>query len=476
MQAYRRAYVPSSGRRGLSQEGLLDLMGQVDSRYLDRYDRSTVSRWESGDILPKTQRIQVFGEALSLSESEIDGLLSLAGLDAYPTVSPITETQTAPGASDISDIEDARYAGPRGDGDVVEDSDETHTSSHTGYALRYVWSRFVLPGSFVALVGYFIATLGWNSPLMMAIYVGGSLSGLTAHGLWRLRKSDDLGDLLFVTVFFLLSVYLLQAPLTYLDIYGLYSLGSLAGTSIPFTLSLIMNLFVATMAGLMFVRLRIWQNSSRSDEKNIYGRAAWIVLPPMAFVYAFILVFANIGLWIAGLGLFTLLAGIVATLVVLRDKDVSIGEWDRKFLLCTAVALVTILAALGVVAILVSYAQPSSYPDTALGLFSSWEKDFDALGYSADEYHERSRLAAAWASLITLAYMVVVVGGKLIVTIYRMDGGDSAMPMAAGVVTNRTQPQRPRSLSRSNLRYWAGCIVGLRIFRRRSGRTRSLSS
>ena len=102
-------------------------------------------------------------------------------------------------------------------------------------------------------------------------------------------------------MFFLLSVYLLQAPLTYLDIYGLYSLGNLAGTSIPFTLSLIMNLFVAAMAGLMFVRLRIWQYSSRSGEKSVYSRAAWIVLPPVAFVYAFILVFANIGLWIAGL-------------------------------------------------------------------------------------------------------------------------------------------------------------------------------
>ena len=312
---------------------------------------------------------------------------------------------------------------------------------------------------------------------MLAIYVGGALCGLTAQGLWRLRRSDDLGDLLFVTVFFLLSMYLLQAPLTYLDIYGLYSLGSLAGTSIPFTLSLIMNLFVAAMAGLMFVRLRIWQYSSRSAEKrSIYGRAAWIVLPPVTFVYAFILLFADIGLWIAGLGLFTLLAGIVVTLLVLRDKDVSIGGWDRKFLLCTTVAVVIILAALGVVAILVSYAQPSSYPDTALGLFYSWEKDFDALGYPADEYHERSSLAAAWASLITLAYMVVVIGGKLIVTIYRLDDGDSAMPSAAAVVTNRIQSQRPRRLSRSDLRHWAGCIVSLRIFRRRPGRPRFLSS
>ena len=479
MQAYRRAHVPNGGRRGLSQEGLLDLMGQVDHSYLNRYDRSTVSRWESGATLPTKERLEVFGRALDLSPDEVDGLLSLAGLDTYATVGPIAEIQTTPGPSDISDIEEAPTADapdPAGGGDVAEDSGGTYTSSHTRFAMRYVWSRFALPGSVVALAGYFTATLGWDSPLMLAIYVGGALCGLTAQGLWRLRRSDDIGDLLFVTVFFLLSVYLLQAPLTYLDTYGLYSIGSLAGTSIPFTLSLIMNLFVATMAGLMFVRLRIWQHSSRSGEKSIYGRAAWIVLPPVAFVYAFILLFANIGLWIAGLGLFTLLAGIVAALLVLRDRDGSIGEWDRKFLICITVAVVTILATLGVVAILVSFSHPSSYPDTALALFYSWEKDFDALGYPADEYHERSRLSTAWASLITLAYMVIVVGGKLIVTTYRLDGGDSAMPSAAAVVTDRTQPQRPLRLTRNDLRHWAGCVVGLRIFGRRSGRTRFLSS
>lgn len=468
MQAYRRSHAPEGTRRGVSQEGLLELMGQVDSRYLDRYDRSTVSRWESGDILPKTQRIRVFGEALGLAKAEIDGLLSLAGLDAYATVGPITEVQTTPGPSDISDIEEAMRR-PHGEGDVAEDSDETYTSSHTRFAMRYIWSRFVLPGSVVALAGYLMATLGWNSPFMLAIYVGGALCGLTAQGLWRLRRSDNLGDLMFTTVFFLLSVYLLQAPLTYMDIYDLYSLGNLAGTSIPFTLSLIMNLFVAAIAGLMFVRLRIWQYSSRSGEKNIYGRAAWIVLPPVAFVYAFILVFANIGLWIAGLGLFTMLAGVVVTLIVLRDKDVRIGEWDRKFLLCATTAVVIILAALGVAAILIAYAQSSSFPETEMGLFYSQEKDFDALGYSADEYPERSNLAAAWASLITLAYMVVVIGGKLIVTVNRLDGGDSAMPMAApagALVGDPAQRQAARR-SRFDLRYRAACFFGYRAFRLR---------
>ena len=50
MQTYRRAH-DVKGRR-LSQEGLLRLMGEADPRYLERYDRSTVARWESGEIRP----------------------------------------------------------------------------------------------------------------------------------------------------------------------------------------------------------------------------------------------------------------------------------------------------------------------------------------------------------------------------------------------------------------------------------------
>ena len=141
MQAYRRSHAPEGVRKGVSQEGLLELMGQVDPRYLDRYDRSTVSRWESGDILPKTQRIQVFGEALGLSNAEIDGLLSLAGLDAYATVGPITDIRTTPRPSDISDIEEASptdVRDPAGEGDASGNSDGTCTSSHIRFAMRYV--------------------------------------------------------------------------------------------------------------------------------------------------------------------------------------------------------------------------------------------------------------------------------------------------------------------------------------------------
>ena len=149
------------------------------------------------------------------------------------------------------------------------------------------------------------------------------------------------------------------------------------------------------------------------------------------------------------------------TLVVLRDKDVSIGEWDRKFLLCTAVAVTIVLTAFGLAAILATYLQPSLYAMSEQGLLYTWEVDFDALGYPADEYLDRSRLAVVWASLTTLAYMVIVIGGKLIVTIYRLDGGDSSVASSATAVAPVGEPL-PRSTKgrlRIDVRYWAGWIA-----------------
>ena len=189
------------------------------------------------------------------------------------------------------------------------------------------------------------------------------------------------------------------------------------------------------------------------------------MIPPIAFVYAFVLAFSNVGFWIIGLGLFTLVAGVFITLLVLRDENISVGGWDRKFLLCTAVAVTIVLTAIGLAAILATYMQPSLYAVSEQGLFYSWEVDFDALGYPAEEYFERSRLAVVWASLTTLAYMVIVIGGKLIVTIYRLDGGDSSIAAAAAAVAQveDSLPQRTKRRSRVDVRYWAGWIAGHRI-------------
>ena len=80
MRSYRESFLARGGRRGLTQEALLERMGSVDSEYAERYSHATVSRWESGATRPSLQRIKVFGKALNLSRAEVAGLILLAGL------------------------------------------------------------------------------------------------------------------------------------------------------------------------------------------------------------------------------------------------------------------------------------------------------------------------------------------------------------------------------------------------------------
>ena len=47
MRSYRESFSPEGGRRGLTQEALLERMGSVDSDYAERYSHATVSRWEA---------------------------------------------------------------------------------------------------------------------------------------------------------------------------------------------------------------------------------------------------------------------------------------------------------------------------------------------------------------------------------------------------------------------------------------------
>ena len=462
MRAYRQSFSHRDGGKRLSQDGLLDLMSRVDSSYSRRYDHSTVARWESGAIRPTRERLEVFGLALGLSHAEIDGLVSLAGLDQVTgenSTAELSSEQVNTGETPSTD--DVERILPNGGAPGTGGDD---SSSYPRQGVRFAVSRFLLPGTMVSIAGYFLALLSWNSSFVFAIFVGVAIILLTAQGLVRFLRSDDLGDLLFVTVFFQLSIPLLHAPLTRMDAYGIYSLGSFAGTSIPFTLSLITNLLVAMIAGLMFRFIDRWQHSGPKEEGNTFSRAAWTVLPPIALVYAFLLAFSSVGFWIVGFVLFTPVAGVLTTLVVLREKGSTIGDWDRKFMLCTATSVVIVLSALGLAGIVVTYLQPSSYDVSEQGLFFSWATDFDALGYPQQEYSERARLAVAWTSLSMLTYMTLVIGGRLIGTIYALGGGSSPSPShvsTAAASTESSSPLQKRRRSRFDFRPRLAWLSGL---------------
>ena len=81
MKAYRDAYPREDGGRGISQSEVLRRMASSDPDFAQRISHATVSRWESGTTPPTVERLKVFGKAMGLSETEVEGLIMLAGLD-----------------------------------------------------------------------------------------------------------------------------------------------------------------------------------------------------------------------------------------------------------------------------------------------------------------------------------------------------------------------------------------------------------
>ena len=81
MKSYRESFPKEDGGRGIPQNELLRRMAEADPDYARRISHATVSRWESGFTPPTVGRLEVFGRAMGLYETEIDGLILMAGLD-----------------------------------------------------------------------------------------------------------------------------------------------------------------------------------------------------------------------------------------------------------------------------------------------------------------------------------------------------------------------------------------------------------
>ena len=413
MQSYRRAYTTNQGNGRLSQEGLLRLMGQVDPRYFERYNHSTVARWESGATRPTRERLEVFGRALNLTNAEIEGMVRLAG---------ISEDEASAGTTEALPIQQANETAPTfpvTESDIAAPVKEVQT--YASRVVRYSLTRLALPGLVVAGSGYLLASLGWNASWIMLLYVNLAMGLILVQSFLKLRQTSELRELFFVSVFFLLGGKILLAPVLRMDPYGFYAIGNLGGTPIPYLLAIIANLLLALVAGLMFEFLWRWQYASNRGASSAFGRAGWVAFPPLALVYLIAILCSPLGTWIYLLLVFSVLGAATMTLLMLRDQQTSFNEWERRLLLQAAVVATIVLAALGGVAAIVIYLEPSflSVPDHTL--LRSWSIDFEKLGYSMDELMDRYRIGAAWSALAILVYMVIAIGGSLLVAIHGMD-------------------------------------------------------
>ena len=425
MRSYRESFLARGGRRGLTQEALLERMGSVDSEYAERYSHATVSRWESGATRPSLQRIRVFGKALNLSRAEVAGLILLAGLaqDFQAALRQVTGSERGEAIGHGTAQEQML---------ISNGADTASPSPILVIAIRF-WLFRVLPLGVCIVGGYALSLLGWNNGWMPTAYVHLVVGIVLAQGFLLPDRDAPLREFFWVSLFFLLTTPMLQFASIRTDHYGFYAIGNLGGTQIPYMLALMTNLALASAAGMMFHLLWRRQYSGESRGNSTLRRAASVALTPVILAYAVSVAITNTSVAIQLTVLLPVLAAVFTALLVMRDPAFSLSERDRQFLLWTMPVLGILSAMVGIgvmFAIYLSPHMPSVFPDH--NLLTSWEINFPELGLTREEAMKRLNLGYMWHAIWAFAYMSFVVGGNLIVAIYRIDGGRNRSSATVG--------------------------------------------
>ena len=192
----------------------------------------------------------------------------------------------------------------------------------------------------------------------------------------------------------------------------------------PSFLALTVNLSLASVAGLMFHFLPRWQYGRADRGHGAFRRAAMVVFPQALMVYGVVLVISNLSVSIQLSVVIPVVALIFVILLIVRDPEVSFTERDQRILFPSVVAVGIVSTALGVLLVVGIYLSPdlpSVLPDH--NLISSWQINFDELGYSRAEALEQVNLGYMWHAMALMGYMMFVLGGSLFVAVYRIGGG-----------------------------------------------------
>ena len=463
MRNYRSSFPVGNGRIGLTMEDVLERMAQVNQRY-ESAAPSTVSRWESGETMPRKERLQEFGIALDLSQAEIEGLVALAGIEE-----PV-QSNGANGTEIVLHCPDEVSAAPTDSNAPAQRSTgcfgETGVRAFVVDTLKRGISQFLLPGLAIAGAGYLLSSLGITEPWILLFYIGLAMGLVTFQGALRMQRADSLRDLLFMSVFFVLSAPVMQVPFVHMDHYGFYLLIDPTDSAKIILVYLAGCLSMALLASLAFDLLWRWQYSGRGARKA-HHRALLAVGPPLAFVYLCILLFGQLGAWLQYLFVLSVLGGALVTLVSLRDETVTLSMWDRRFLLWSAFMTVLVLTTVASATVLVSYSEFSLLSTKGHTLVHSWDVNYSAWGYSEQELFDRNRISYVWTATAILIYMVIVMGGTLISTIYRLDTTDAGTPTAdIGELPARTVAPGKSRKERIKSLFGPGKLVGSPIFSR----------
>ena len=443
MRLYRESFAPRGGGRGLTQEELLRRMAEVDDEYLTRYSHGTVSRWESGATRSTVARLRVFGAALNLSETEVAGLILLSGLAPdFEAAVQAASTGAVPrrqveSAGVESGVEPGAVSADDGSGgpESGEPDQEDPPAGSAGYRgaggpvpgllaeVRFLFLRALLLGLAFSAFGYLLSLPGWDASLHTLPFAGFAMALVLVQGFLFPDKQAGLREFFWVSIFMVLTTPLLQfAPLG-LDHYNFHVIDGLGGTWVPCLLALLVNLVLASGAGVLFHLLHRWQYAA-GETGGALRRALWVALPPLVVVYGVAVVITNASVSIQLAFLVPVIATVFTALLVLRDPEVTFSERDRRILFPVVAATAMLCGTLGLVVIVAIYVSPDLpmvLPDH--NLLGSWEIDFGELGITREQALDRLNVGYMWHAMSLFAYMAFVVGGSLIVAVYRMGGG-----------------------------------------------------
>ena len=423
----------------MTQEELLRLMGSVDGDYAQRYSHATVSRWESGGTRPTLQRLQVFGRALELSDSETAGLVLLAGL--APDFQTAMEQVGSGGIQVTADDPDSPGSSAgRVSPETAPGSPTPDPLSILRGAVRFAIFRSLGLGACVVAFGLGFSQAGWDNTWMPLMYFSVVTALVLAQGFLLPGHERGLREFIWVSIFVLLTTPFLQFTPLGLDPYNICLITNRYMSPAPYMLGLLVNVALASGAGLLFHLLWEWQYSSRRAASSAIRRAAWVILPPIGVVYTVIVIISNISVSIQLAILMPVLAAAFVIMLVLRDPQTVLSERDRRFLLSSIVAVGTVSSALGIVAVVAIYVSPEVpmvLPDH--NLLHSWEINFSMMGYSREEALDRLNLGYMWHAMCVFVYMFFVIGGNVLAAIFRGGNGnagsnatDAAGQMAGG--------------------------------------------
>ena len=431
MRSYRESFRLGWGRRGLSQEELLRRMGEVDPDYSQRFSHTTVSRWESGATRPTVQRLRTFGMALNLTDEEVAGLIRLAGL--APDYQAASEQSVSGGGRLRSS----------GDGDNDPESGEAPSSRSIpsesisplfSMTLRFFVFRFLLPGALIAGFHYLLSALGWNNTWMPVVCIAFAFLVVMGQGFVLPDRSAGLREFYWISVFFVLTTPLLQfAPLG-MDHYNFHLVSGFGTTMMPYLLALLVNLGLAWGAGLLFHLLWRWTYRDGGSVGSPVSRAASATIPPLGLVYAAVVIITNFSVTIQLSVVFAVLPAAFSLLLFFRDPGVVFTEQDRRTMFMVLLVAACVGPAVGIAVIMSIYLSPdfpSVLPDH--NLVTSWELDFDAMGYNREEALDRVNLGYIWHAMCLMIYMAFVVGGRLFVEVHGLGiGGEPATELPCG--------------------------------------------